>query len=109
MTTRMRNLHALVTAVLATALLIAFANPTPAQRKGDYLTEGELDIVRDVREINKRADVFLTIAERRLAVVANPAAEPDGRLSKYMGAMPTGTQVELLDDHRDAHSIRFTK
>ena len=98
----MKYYRALVAATLSVALLLAIVGPTSAQRKGDYMTEGELDIVRDVREINKRTDVFLTIADRRLAVVADPAAEPDGRLSKYMGPMPTGSQVELLDDYRHA-------
>ena len=96
----MKTHRVLLTAALA--VLVAWTSPALAQRKGDYLTEGELDIVRDVREIDKRADVFLTVADRRLAVLADQAAEPDGRLSKYMGPMPTGSQVELLDDYRHA-------
>jgi hypothetical protein len=96
----MKTHRVLLTAALA--LLVAWSSPALGQRKGDYLTEGELDIVRDVREIDKRADVFLTVADRRLAVLADQAAEPDGRLSKYMGPMPTGSQVELLDDYRHA-------
>jgi hypothetical protein len=91
-------------AALAVALLAGLAPPAHAQRKGEYLSDEELEVIRDYQQdIGKRAEAFLTVADRRLAVLADAAAKPEGRLSKAMGDLRTGSPVELLDDYR--HSI----
>lgn len=88
------------TALAAALLVAACGTASLAQRKGDYLTQEELDVVRDVQPIDKRAEVFLKVGDRRLEALADPAAEPDGKLSKHMGPLQKGTPVELLDDYR---------
>jgi hypothetical protein len=85
----------------AVALLFALAAPVAAQRGGDYLTAGELDLVRDVRRIDARAEVFMTVANRRILAIADPTAEPkEKRFGPKYGPLPKGTQVDLLDDYR---------
>lgn len=96
----------LLTTIARLALLVVIvASASPgalAQRKGEYLTEGELNLVRDIRLIDSRSEVFLKIADRRLTAMADPAGPTgDSRFKKY-GPLPTGTTVELLDDYRRA-------
>lgn len=80
----------------------SLASGVPAQRKGEYLTEGELNLVRDIRLIDSRSEVFLKIADRRLMALTDPAGSTgDSRFKKY-GPLPTGSPVELLDDYRRA-------
>jgi hypothetical protein len=83
-------------------VLVALAAPAPAQRGGDYLTQGELDLVRDVRRVDQRTQIFLKVADRRIVALADPNAEvKEGRFTQHkFGELPKGTQVELLDDYR---------
>src|ERR1051325_3141139 len=82
--------------------LIAVAAPAPAQRKGDYLTDKELDLVREAQDIDQRASVFIAIADRRLLAITDPNAKLSKKDLESFGPLPTGTQVELLDDYRRA-------
>lgn len=76
--------------------------PVSGQRKGEYLTEGEMNLVKEIRKIANRSDVFMRIAERRLTALADPAGPTgDTRFMKF-GPLPTGTTDELLDDYRRA-------
>jgi hypothetical protein len=91
----------LVRIAAAALILLALAAPSAAQRSGDYLTAGELDLVRDVRQIDVRTMVFMTVANRRLLALADPNAEPkEKRFGPKFGPLQKGTQVELLDDYR---------
>lgn len=93
--TRLSSLLAIALAVLAVA-------PAVAQRRGDYLTEGELDLARDIRRIDHRVDVFLRVAARRINALDGRVGETlDTKYAKF-GPLPTGTQVQLLDDYRRA-------
>ena len=87
---------------LLALVLVAPAAPAPAQRRGDYLTQGELDLVRDVRRVDQRTQIFLKVADRRIVALTDPNAEvKEGRFTQHkFGELPKGTQVELLDDYR---------
>ncbi|MBK6314894.1 MAG: hypothetical protein IPF53_11425 [Blastocatellia bacterium] len=91
--------------VLLFAILTVLVSNAPdaiAQRKGEYLTEGEMNLVRDIRLIDNRSQVFLRIADRRLVAITDPAGPTgDTRFMKY-GPLPTGSIIELLDDYRRA-------
>jgi hypothetical protein len=98
MTTRTKRLAALSLALLLGAL--ALASPVRAQRRGEYMTDGELDLVRDIRRIDHRVEVFLKVADRRLVALANANGETgDTRFQKF-GPLPKGSQIDLLDDYR---------
>ena len=91
--------------LLLIGALLAFVAAAPAgaaQRRGDYITDGEMDLVRDLRRIDNRAQVFLKIADRRLIAIADPTAEPKDSMFRKFGPLPTGSQNDLLDDYRRA-------
>ncbi len=85
--------------IVAVALLVGVA-PVSAQRRGEYMTEGELDLVRDVRRVDQRAMVFLKVADRRLLTLVDPNAEPKDKMFQKFGPMPKGSQIDLLDDYK---------
>ena len=59
----MRHLAKVSFALVLTFLL---ATPRPAAAKDEYLTEDELDLIRDAQELNQRVPVYLKLAEKRL-------------------------------------------
>jgi hypothetical protein len=88
----------LLVAVVAT--LVAAAAVAPAQRRGEYMTDDELDLVRDTRRIDHRAEVFLKVAGRRVVALADPKGDTGDTRSLKFGPLPTGSQIDLLDDYR---------
>lgn len=89
--------------LVALAVIIgSLASGASAQRKGEYLTEGEIDLVREIRLIDHRSEIFLKIADRRLIALTDPAGPTGDSKFKKFGPLPTGSQVELLDDYRRA-------
>jgi hypothetical protein len=76
-----------------------------AQIPGDYLTEEEDEHVREAQESDKRARVFMKIADRRLAAITGSAAPPasDKKAQKKAeeeerewGALPKLSRADLL-------------
>jgi hypothetical protein len=100
----LRKFHA---AVIVLAICTLFASlPAHALNnpRRDHLTEQEADLVREAQELDKRTDVFIRAAERRLqavngtpAVVAVPSKQAQKELDKW-GPLPKGTRSELLGD-----------
>ena len=89
--------------LVALAVIIgSLASGASAQREGEYLTEGEIDLVREIRLIDHRSEIFLKIADRRLIALTDPAGPTGDSKFKKLGPLPTGSQVELLDDYRRA-------
>ncbi len=86
------------------ALLVfcfAFALVAPARaQKRDHLTEEEADQVREMQVIDKRIEVFIFAADRRLLLLNNPAAKQTKKEEERWGPLPKGTRVELLEDYK---------
>ncbi|MEW6732390.1 MAG: hypothetical protein AB1489_13765 [Acidobacteriota bacterium] len=89
--------------ILALGLL---ATTPLAFASDDYLNEQEIERVREAQAIDKRTEVFLRIAERRLnALLGNPSAPPKDKKEKKKesnddyGPEPTGTPTELLQNY----------
>lgn len=90
----------------ACALLVVFsgwvtitANPAAAVR--DYLTPKEEERVKEAQILDKRIEVFIKVAERRLLALTDPAASSNKQVQKDMekwGELPKGTRVELMLD-----------
>ncbi len=85
-------------------LLLAFvvalwAAPGRAQTR-DHLTEKEVDWVREVQAIDKRVEVFIKAADRRLLVLVNPDFKQPKKEEEKWGPLPTGTKAELLEDYK---------
>jgi hypothetical protein len=70
-----------------------------AQR--DHLTQQEVDLVKEAQILDKRIDVFIKAAERRLMVISGSAAANAKQLKKdseRWGELPTGSRAELVSD-----------
>jgi hypothetical protein len=85
---------------LAACCLLFTASAARAQQKRDHLTEREADWVREVQVIDKRIEVFVKAADRRLLVLTNPAAVQTKKEEENWGPLPTGTKLELLQDYK---------
>src|SRR5215813_12355870 len=79
---------------------VLFAASRAQKEKRDHLTEQEADLVRDFQEIDKRTEVFIKAAERRLLVLANPNATQKKKEEETWGPLPQGTKLELLQDYK---------
>lgn len=84
------------------ALLVAFISTgvTAQTEKRDHLTEKEADQVQENQEIDKRVDVFIKAAERRLLALSNPSATQKKNDEEMYGPLPQGTKLELLQDYK---------
>lgn len=86
-------------------LILLCVLPVYAQR--DHLNEQEADRVREAQEIDKRTEVFLHIANRRLDALLGVKTEQLPRKAKKSqdepsqdyGPEPTGSRQELLLDY----------
>jgi hypothetical protein len=70
----------------------------PASR--DYLTPQEEERVKEAQILDKRIEVFIKVAERRLLALTDPGAsskQVQKDLEKW-GEIPKGTRVELIMD-----------
>ncbi len=86
-----RQKNIIFAAIFCIALVFPLA--AAAQRR-DYLTEDEIELVRDAQEIDLRVAVLTKAIDRRLAVIKNQTPkEKEG-----WGALPKGTRTELLLD-----------
>lgn len=82
--------------IVCTAIISQAAIP---QR--DHLTPQEVDLVKEAQILDKRIDVFIKAAERRLMVINNSAAANAKQLKKdsqLWGELPTGSRAELVGD-----------
>jgi hypothetical protein len=85
--------------LLILALLICTGLVAQAQR--DHLTPQEVDLVKEAQILDKRIDVFVKAAERRLMVINNSASANAKQLKKDLekwGELPTGSRAELVGD-----------
>ena len=67
----------------------------------DHLTPQEVDLVKEAQILDKRIEVFIKAAERRLMVINNSAAANAKLLKKdseRWGELPTGSRAELVGD-----------
>ncbi|HSD46490.1 MAG TPA: hypothetical protein VLB87_07695 [Pyrinomonadaceae bacterium] len=84
--------------------LMLFAQVATAQQR-DHLTPQEVDLVKEAQMLDKRIDVFIKAADRRLLVLkggpaaTNPAnAKQLKKDSEKWGELPTGSRAELVSD-----------
>jgi hypothetical protein len=98
-----RKSHA---AVLALLIYCALFTSLPAQArpapKRDHLTEQEVELVREAQALDKRTDVFIRAAERRLQAISGTVTAASSKQAQKetdkWGPAPKGTRAELLGD-----------
>jgi hypothetical protein len=83
------------------SLIFACGLLSQAAMKRDHLTALEADQVRAAQILDKRIEVFIKVAERRLLALADPNAASNKQVLKDVekwGELPKGTRAELLGD-----------
>lgn len=78
-------------------LTLCFPVQTNAQRR-DFLTDEEIELVRDAQEIDKRIDVLVKAIDRRFAALNKENWQPDKKDADKWGELPNSTQTQLLSD-----------
>jgi hypothetical protein len=91
----------MITRTLLTLFISLFVAVSSQAQSRDHLTQQEVDLVKEAQILDKRIDVFIKAAERRLMVINNSAAANAKQLKKdseRWGELPTGTRSELVSD-----------
>ena len=96
----------MISRILLTFLIVvcagaSFIQAAPQQR--DHLTPQEVDLVKEAQILDKRVDVFIKAAERRMMVIngssaATVNAKQLKKDSERWGELPTGSRAELVSD-----------
>lgn len=87
-------------AFAAIVLLITAAPTTADAQRRDYLTDEEIEIVREAQQIDERIGVLVHAVDRRMSVIGLgnvPAGKPV-KEKDIWGPPPSGTRAELLSD-----------
>jgi hypothetical protein len=86
----------------ALALLLSISNlVVKPQEHRDHLTPLEQDLVKDTQILDKRIEVFIKAADRRLLALTGTDAAAAKQLKKDQekwGELPTGSRAELVRD-----------
>lgn len=82
--------------------LLPFVSPATAQTR-DHLTPQEVDLVKEAQVLDKRIEIFIKAADRRILVLnGGTAAAPNTKQAKKdaerWGELPTGSRAELISD-----------
>src|SRR5215216_3641365 len=91
----------MITRTLLTLLISLFVAVSSQAQSRDHLTQQEVDLVKEAQILDKRIDVFIKAAERRLMVINNSASANAKQLKKdseRWGELPTGSRAELVGD-----------
>jgi hypothetical protein len=96
----------MITRILLSFFLVLFVGPTfltaaSTLQKRDHLTQQEVDLVKEAQALDKRIDVFIKAAERRMMVITGSSAANAKQLKKdaeRWGELPTGSRADLVAD-----------
>lgn len=94
-------LTALYACLIAGISLISANDVTCAATARDHLTPLEVEQVRLAQILDKRIEVFIKVAERRLLLLTDPNAASNKQVQKDVekwGELPKGTRAELFTD-----------
>ena len=96
----------MITRSLLALLLVLFVGPiflseASTLQKRDHLTPQEVDLVKEAQALDKRIEVFIKAAERRVIAINGSSAANAKQLKKdseKWGELPTGSRAELVGD-----------
>ncbi len=78
---------------------IHISNVTANAQRRDFLTDAEIELVRDAQEIDLRIAVLVHAADRRFDVLKIDVSKPVGKKeSSAWGELPKGERLDLLFD-----------
>lgn len=88
--------------ILVASLVLALCIPGMAfSQARDHLTPQEVELVKDAQILDKRIDLFIKAADRRLLALNGTGTVNAKQLKKdsqSWGELPTGTRAELMGD-----------
>ena len=89
--------------LLTTVLILSFGSAATAFQAREHLTPQEIELVKDAQILDKRIDVFIKAADRRMlvlngAVTGATSAKQVKKDSESWGELPTGSRAELIGD-----------
>jgi hypothetical protein len=93
-----RVYFALLTVVLMVAICFS---PGLGFQAREHLTPQEIDLIKDTQILDKRIEVFIKAADRRVLALNGPDASRAKGLTKdseSWGELPSGTRAELIGD-----------
>lgn len=79
------------------SFLLLFTTFADAQKRRDYLTDEEIELVRDKQQIDQRVEILVIAIDRRFAVLNNQPSPVAKKADKW-GEEPKGTRTELISD-----------
>ena len=89
--------------LLTAVLSFSFCTQTTAYQAREHLTEQEIELIKDAQLLDKRIDVFIKAADRRMLVLNGGG--PDTATAKQLkkdsetwGELPKGSRAELIGD-----------
>ncbi len=87
--------------LFALSLLLFLTMPSSAQRR-DYMTDEEVELVRDNQDIDKRVEVLTKMIDRRFTALGIEVGgwKQADKETKLWGTMRSGTRSEMLFDIR---------
>ncbi|MBA2378465.1 MAG: hypothetical protein H0V76_02685 [Blastocatellia bacterium] len=80
-------------------VLVLFAGTSDAQRR-DYMTDDEIELVRENQVLDARVTVLVRMIDRRFTALGINVGGSKPRSSEVWGPEPTGTRLELFTDVR---------
>ena len=84
-------------------LAVAVFVPAASAQQRDHLTPQEVDLVKEAQVLDKRIEVFIKAANRRIIVLnggteAVAKTKQEKKEAELWGELPTGSRAELLQD-----------
>ncbi len=88
--------------LIITALAIFGSTSSASSFQGrEHLTPQEIDLVKDAQVLDKRIDIFIKAADRRMIALSGADAASAKQLKKdseLWGELPAGSRAELIGD-----------
>jgi len=100
---RLSGAAAVCAAIVSAFFLLLFTSPASAQR-ADHLTNEEIELIRDVQEVDKRMEIYTRAIERRLIAIEGTSRLGKDELKmlekeqERWGDLPEGSRTQLLSD-----------
>lgn len=88
-------------ATLAVLIILALGSAATGFQGREHLTPQEIELVKDAQLLDKRIDVFIKAADRRMLVLGISDASAEKQLKKdseLWGELPTGSRADLISD-----------
>ena len=86
------------TAAFFLPLLIVLLTVSAFGQRRDYLSDSEVELVRDAQQIDLRIDVLTMAIDRRMIALDLAGEDKSKKFGEKWGDAPVGTRLELLTD-----------